>query len=516
MRLSEAQIRKYRFNLHAYAYEQFGMTPDPWQSDVFDAVVSGDELKKRISLQACVGPGKTAVLAIIGWWFLTCWGSAGNHPKGAAVSVTEDNLNDNLWPEFAKWRSRSPLIMEMFEWTKTRLYAKDHPETWFISARTYSKTADPEEQGRTLSGLHSDYVLALIDESGEVPPAVLRAAEQALATNPIFGKIIQAGNPSSLEGALYAAASVLAHQWHVIRITGDPDDPKRSPRIDIEWARQQIKTYGRDNPWVMYSILGLFPPSSINSLISPDEVRSAMTRHLRADVYNWSQKRLGVDVARFGDDRTIIFPRQGLAAFKPVEMRNARTTEIAARIMTAKKAWGSECEYVDGTGGFGGGVVDNLIVAGFSPFEINFSSKATDPRYYNKRSEMHFECAKWVKRGGALPNIPELIRELSSPTYTLHKGMLRVEEKDQIKKRLKFSPDYADALALTFAHPDQPGMNSLQARVDSMKKTKVEHDYDPVKRFDEEVKKMREQSSTNDTATRGHHVEYDPHRVFNK
>lgn len=514
MTLNESQIRKYRFNLHAFAFEQFGMTPDLWQSDVFDAVVSGDPAKQRISLQACVGPGKTAVLAIIGWWFLTVWGTPGNHPKGAAVSVTEDNLNDNLWPEFAKWRSRSPLIMEMFEWTKTRIFAKDHPETWFISARTYSKTADPEEQGRTLSGLHSDYVLALVDESGEVPPAVLRAAEQALSTNPIFGKIIQAGNPSSLEGALYAAASTLAHLWHVVRITGDPDDPKRSPRINIDWARQQIATYGRDNPWIMYSILGLFPPSSINSLLSPDEVRAAMARHLRPDMYNWSQKRIGVDVARFGDDRTVIFPRQGLAAFKPVEMRNARTPDIAARVVLAKKTWRSECEFVDGTGGFGAGVIDSMIAGGYSPFEINFSGKALDPRYYNKRSEIHFELAKWIKRGGALPNIPELVRELTAPTYTLHKGMLRVEEKDQIKKRLGFSPDYADALALTFSHPDAPSSDSLQARVDEIKKHKTTHDYDPIKRFEEEIKKLHDQAAQIQSGRGGHMSEYDPHRAF--
>lgn len=502
--LSQAQIRKYRHSVHAFAGEQFGMTPDPWQSEFFDAVVSNDPQDMRISLQACVGPGKTAALAVVGWWFLSVWGKPGNHPKGAAVSVTHDNLKDNLWPELAKWRSKSKFIMETFEWTKERVFAKAHPETWFISARSYSKTADPEEQGRTLSGLHSDYVIALVDESGEIPPAVMKAAEQALSTKPVFGKIIQAGNPSSLEGALYQAATVLAHLWRVIRITGDPEDPKRSPRIDKAWAEQQIKTYGRDNPWVMYSILGLFPPSSINSLLGPDEVRAAMSRHLRPDAYNWSQKRLGVDVARFGDDRTIIFPRQGLASFKPVEMRNARSNEIAARVMMAKKNWRSETEFVDGTGGFGSGVVDSLIQAGFSPFEINFSGKAIDPRYFNKRAEIHFQLAEWVKRGGALPNIPELLRELTAPTYTLQNGKLRVEDKDQIKKRLGFSPDLADALALTFAHPDQPATDSLEGIIRNSKQQKAESDYDPLKRFDEEQKRVTLLEKN------GHQYEYDP------
>jgi hypothetical protein len=97
--------------------------------------------------------------------------------------------------------------------------------------------------GKTLSGLHSKYVLALVDESGAIPLTVLRAAEQALS-NCTFGKIVQAGNPISLDGMLYAAASPRRHLWHVIRITADPDDPNRSPRVDLAWAREQIATYG--------------------------------------------------------------------------------------------------------------------------------------------------------------------------------------------------------------------------------------------------------------------------------
>src|SRR5574338_1652203 len=107
--------------------------------------------------------------------------------------------------------------------------------------------------------------------------------------------------------------------WHTIRITGYPDDHNRSPRIDIDWAREQIKLYGRDNPWVMAYILGKFPPSSINTLLGPDEVAESIGRHLTEDKYGFAQKRIGVDVSRFGDDRTIIFPRQGLSAFTPVE-----------------------------------------------------------------------------------------------------------------------------------------------------------------------------------------------------
>ena len=97
-----------------------------------------------------------------------------------------------------------------------------------------------------------------------------------------------------------------------------------------------------------------------------------MARTYGTEHFDHAQKRLGVDVARFGDDDTVIFPRQGLMAYKPVIMKGARSNEIAARIMEAKRKWNSEVELVDGTGGYGSGVIDALIQGGNAPFEINF------------------------------------------------------------------------------------------------------------------------------------------------
>jgi hypothetical protein len=253
---------------------------------------------------------------------------------------------------------------------------------------------------------------------------------------------------------LFAASQ--SDNWTVIRITGDPDDPKRSPRIDIEWARQQIALYGRENAWVMAYILGRFPPGSINALLGVDEVRDAMGRHLTEDKFSYAQKRIGIDVARFGDDRSVLFPRQGLAALKPAEMRNATGPEVASRAALARERWEWEMCMVDDTGGYGGSVIDSMNLAGLPVTPVNFSGKSTDPRYFNKRSEMWFRMADWIRAGGSLPNDPELIRELTAPTYTFHAGKFRLEEKDQIKKRLTFSPDKADALALTFAVAESP------------------------------------------------------------
>lgn len=471
------QIKRWKDDPAFFVHDQFHVEPDLWQLKALREFPSQDPAKLRISLQSCAGPGKSALLAWCGWNFLACYGDTGRHPKGAAVSITADNLKDNLWPEFKKWQDRSPFLSQAFTWTKHRIFARHHPETWFISARSWSKTANADEQGRTLSGLHSEYVLVLIDESGNIPTAILKAAEQALS-NCKWGKIMQAGNPTSRDGILYAAATTLRHLWFIIRVTGDPDDPARSKRISIERAREQIATFGRDNAWVMAYILGEFPPTSINHLLGPDDIQKAMQRHLTEDKYSFSQRRLGVDVARFGDDRTVIFPRQGLASFRPVEMRNARSHDIAARVAMAMDKWPGEAIFLDVTGGWGAGVEDALLQGGRPVFPVEFAGKALDSRYYNKRTEIWFQMADWIKRGAALPYIEQLSRELSTPMYWFDRGKFRLEEKDQIKSRLGFSPDYADGLACTFALPDMPTEIGLPAAMRGYEKMKS--DYDPL------------------------------------
>lgn len=473
-----SKFKGWQKDILKFVWDNFGVTPDDWQREALEAFQSEDPKKQRISLQACAGPGKSAVLSWVGWWFLACKFEGNEHPKGAAVSITADNLRDNLWPEFSKWQIKSPFLSATFTWTKTRIYCNDFPDTWFLSARTFSKAANAEEQGRTLSGLHSKFVLCLIDESGDIPIAVAKAGEQALG-NCGFGKIVQAGNPTSQSGMLYAASATHADQWHVISITGDPDDPKRSPRISKEWAEKQIKQYGRNDPWVKAYILGRFPDGGINTLLSVNDIEDAMSRAPRKEDFMYAQKRLGIDVAREGIDSSVIFPRQGIMAFNCAEMRGAKSHEVAARVMRAKARWQSEMEFVDNTGGYGAGVVDSLIQAGQNPTPINFSGKPIDSRFHNIRAEMWFKMAEWVKRGGALPRNERLKKELSSVKYSFKNGKFIIEPKEKIKETLGHSPDLSDALALTFALPDMPSANSLEGRKQQNKDQRKESDFDP-------------------------------------
>ncbi len=106
-----------------------------------------------------------------------------------------------------------------------------------------SKTADRAQQGNTLAGLHADHILFILDESGGIPDAVMATAEAALSSC-IEGHIVQAGNPTHLEGPLWRACTTERALWHVTEITADPDDPRRSTRVKAEWAREQIEKYG--------------------------------------------------------------------------------------------------------------------------------------------------------------------------------------------------------------------------------------------------------------------------------
>lgn len=441
---SQDKIRIWREDPRIFVREVFGVTPDPWQDKVLEAFPH----KQRIALLASKGVGKSCLEAWLAWNFLV----TRPHPKIAATSISGDNLRDGLWTEMAYWQGKSPLLKNMFVWQKERIFAKDHPETWWMSARQWKKDADANAIGNTLAGLHADYIMFVLDESGDMPPAILASAEAALSSCK-EGHIIQAGNPVSHEGALYAASVTGNDIWHMVKINSDPDDPNRSPRVSKQWAQDQIKQFGRDNPWVLVNVFGQFPPSSFNSLIGPEEISQAINRRYKESDYIMSPIVFGIDCARYGDDSSVLFVRQGLRAFEPFQYRNLDGTggaEITARKWNELSA---DACFIDDSGGFGSSWIDNLIRLGKDPIGIHFSKKASSDKYYNKRTEMAFECVEWIKRGGWLPNIPELTKALVSTSYGFKGEQLLLEPKEDVKSRLQFSPDHMDALMLTFAMP---------------------------------------------------------------
>lgn len=466
-------LRHWRDDPRRFVRDVFGVTPDPWQDDVLEAF----PYKQRIALAASKGPGKTAVEAWLAWNFLL----TRPHPKVAATSITSDNLDDNLWTEMAKWRHRSDLLRATFEWTKTRIFAKQHPETWWMSARTWPKSASAEEQANTLAGLHADYILFLIDESGSIPSAVLVSAEAALSSC-IEGHILQAGNTTSHDGMLYEAVVTQRQKWHVVEVSGDPEDPRRSPRVSVEWAQDLIDRYGRDHPYVLVNVLGKFPPTSFNTLLSLDDIKEAQRRSYTERDIERHPRILGVDVALYGGDVSVIFPRQGLVAFNPERHHAIEPHLGAGRVATRWRDWDPDAVFVDNTGGYGASWISHLRLMGREPIGVGFSEAPNDPQFLNKRAEMYFLCAQWIKQGGQLPpaqspGMAELAAALSQTTYSSKRDKLLLEPKELVKQRLGYSPDDADALCLTFAQPVAPRMVGRERR------GTLRSDYRPIERY---------------------------------
>jgi len=432
-----------------FVKDAFDLTLDAWQEDAYDLYMN----YQRIALVANKGPGKTFVIATMGWHFFIT-----NHmPKIAALAISKDHLKSNMWAELAHLHAMSPLIKQSVEPGAERFSLKGHEQYSFISARSFPKMADSTQMANTLAGLHANNVAFLLDEAGMIPDAILATADNALSggeSNEMKKKIIAAGNPEVAKGMIYNAACGRSKQrWGVLRVTGDPDDPKRSPRVDINWAREQIATFGKDDPWVQVNVFGNYPKTAVDALLSQEEIAASMDRKVEEREVKNSQHRLGVDVARGGVDRTVFARRRGLKAY-PLEAfpSDMYGPELAGKIAFIQHELQIERVFVDNTGGYGSSVIDSLqLFPALDVTPVVYNAKAQDARYFNKRSEMWIRMRDWIKKGGQLPNDPGLAEELMMPKLIFHGGVFRLEEKEQIKARLGRSPDKADALAQTFA-----------------------------------------------------------------
>lgn len=471
----------------AFVYEAFGpgyerenrkpLVVDRWQERSLRAMVPhvpgscGQDCKgkphRKTADKACKGPGKTAKLAWIGWWRLLL---AGKLHRGAAVSITDGNLRSNLWPELAKWQSYSPLLTREFEHKGDSITSRDFPKTCWLQARAFKIDAGREAQAESLAGLHEETVTILLDEIGSFPLGVIDAAEAACNTKGQDIVIAGAGNATDIDGALHAICTERATQWFITTVTGDPDDPERSPRIDIEEARRQIAERGRTDPVVMVNILGQYPPRGGSKLLGANEVELAMRRNDPAKRYLRSARVWGLDVAGEGidPDDAVLMKRQGPVFFLPKQWNNKPTDELADEVaflyhQARREGKAPKKIFVD-RGGCGKGCHDRLrtllgadIVVG-----VDFGERAlNEVEYADRRTEMYVELAKDVRTIGCLPNVPELRRDLSAPNIgtestTSHGTRRLLESKKAMKKRGCPSPDYGDAAALTYAMPILP------------------------------------------------------------
>jgi hypothetical protein len=200
-----------------------------------------------------------------------------------------------------------------------------------------------------------------------------------------------------------------------------------------------------------------FTASSDNVLIPVDLASDAARRTMDERMLAGLPKILGVDVARFGSDRSVIIRRCGLAAYTPLVFEGMDNMALVGRVVNEIAQWEPDAVFVDA--GRGEGVIDRLRQLGHDVVEVNFGGKPDNPRYNLKRTEMWDTMAKWLRDGGCLPPMPELKADLCGPTYSFSpSNQMVLESKDHMKERGLRSCDIGDALALTFAYPVSPAI----------------------------------------------------------
>lgn len=204
-----------------------------------------------------------------------------------------------------------------------------------------------------------------------------------------------------------------------------------------------------------------FDVSVYNAVIPLELIEKSCSKKLtERDIVKGTPVVLGVDVARYGDDRTTIWMRKGPLVERPRVFKGLDTMAVVDQIIDAMRYWNPKAVFVDG-GNMGAGVIDRLHQLGYTNvIEVPFGSSAVDrTRYENIRAEMYFKAKEWMEAGGALPDDTALRQELSSVEYKINKrSRIQLQAKDEIKKVTGCSPDLADGFVLTFAKPVAPDL----------------------------------------------------------
>jgi hypothetical protein len=427
----------------------FADGPDQWQRDTLEAIgekLRAGEISTQEAIQIAIasghGIGKSALVSWVILWALSTF----EDTKGVVTANTENQLKTKTWAEVAKWY-RLCITRDWFELTATAIFRKDpmHEKTWRIDMVPWS-----ERNTEAFAGLHNKgkRILLVFDEASAIPDLIWEVSEGALTDSNTEIIWCCFGNPTKNIGRFRECFGKFRHRWVTRQI-----DSRTVAMTNKVQLQKWVDDYGEDSDFVRVRVRGVFPSASSNALLGPEEVEAAMAREYKGGEFDFAAMIMGVDVARQGTDSSVSIRRQGKAAFKPRQMRIPDTMLVAQQVGIEWDEHKADACFVDATGGYGVGVVDALRQVGRDPIEVYFSGKAVDPRYFNKRSEMWFEMAKWVKAGGSLPDDKELAEELCAATYTFQGDKFRLCDKDDIKDQIGRSPDKADALALTFAHP---------------------------------------------------------------
>jgi hypothetical protein len=456
--------------------------PDTWSRELFERIRIGLLTPNQAIQEATAsghGIGKSATVAWIILWAFTTFPDC----RGVITANTETQLKTKTWAELGKWFNLCFFAREHFTLTATGLFSKDpeRSQTWRLDMIPWS-----EKNPAAFAGLHNQgkRLLLIFDEASEISDIIWETAEGALTDIDTQILWLVFGNPTRNIGRFRECfpGGVHAEHWHCRQIDS------RTVRVtNKDRFNRWIKTYGIDSDFVRVRVLGQFPHRGELEFFSVDDIDIAMSREIPYTDRS-TPLALGVDVARFGSNNSVIFPRKGRDArsIERLSYNGISTTELANRVFGAWQSLRPDGIFIDG-GGVGGGVVDQCRNMRLAVVEVQFGGRDditgvvfdnSGERYVNKRAAMYGALRAWLK-SGALPASPELKTAMLAIRYTIKEksGEIQLVSKDDL---LDDHPDLVlddlDALALTFGGPLAP---SAIAGGDFPHKPIVETEWDP-------------------------------------
>lgn len=418
------------------------------------------EFAWQVAIKSGHDVGKSALLALIIWWAI----STRIGTKARATANTEKQLRTVLWGEIKKWQ-RLFLAGHLFKWTATQVKSidPDWPE-WGIDAITWS-----EDNPEAFQGLHNEggRVLVVMDEASAIADKVWEVVDGVMHEKDTELLWFCPGNPTRNKGRFRDCWGKFAEAWRTYSV-----DSREVSFANQEKITQTIRLYGADTNFVKVRYLGEFPDAANEQLIKLTAIQDARRRP--AVAYQWEPLILGVDVARFGDNESVIAFRRGKDA-KSIPMQRYRgldNIELADKVAAAIGQHSPDAVFID-ENGVGSGVVDYLKHLGHQVIGVMFGGRPGSfphgVRVGNKRAEMYHLLRDALYEGLAIEDSQDLEDQLIAVEYYFKKLTLDVmlvpkEEMDE-------SPDLADALALTYAFP---------AAKRAWRREEMAVDYDPL------------------------------------
>ena len=415
--------------------------PDEWQiqqlQDVKDHIRTSPLAIYRDATASGHGIGKTAEVAFLILWFMSTRADA----NIVATANTATQLSTKTWRELKVWHNRL-INKHWFKWTATKFYHIDYPETWVANAIPNS-----EHNSDSFQGLHGTNCMLLFDEASSIPDIIHEVCNGI--KDPGF-MWFQYGNPTRASGGF---RDTFRHpeKWKLRHV-----DSRDCMLPNKEELAKDVLEHGEDSDYVRKRIRGVFPRTSDSQLIPEDDVLNAIKCELEPRVFANFDKVIGVDVAKGGGmgDRSVITKRQGPKVWKPEAYRDKKEGELAIEVYRVYREFDAKMVFVDTTGGYGTAVVQKLKELKVPVVEVVFSMNAVDTRsYFNMRTEIWCEMARWLKGTVDLPNCREYIEELPAIEYGYNGNLQQqLETKKDLISRIGVSPDYGDSLAVTFTN----------------------------------------------------------------